>query len=218
MSGASRPAGVFKHSRAAIGCFVVLGARDVRPPASALMSLAHTTVRALSAAAMVSSPALSQAPRDPVRSQPPRPTTADITVEDVRTRTYIIADDSMEGRETGRRGGLRSARYIAGELKRLGLEPAGDNGTYRQQIPWVSRAPDTTALLRAGSQPLRWGTDYLVLPKLGFALALGGQPFGGGFRGENVPTVYGGRIGDAMVAPDQVRDKVAVFASPTFPF
>jgi peptidase M28-like protein len=182
------------------------------------MSLAHTTVRALSAAAMVSSPALAQTPRDPVRSHPPRPTTAEITVEDVRTRTYTIADDSMEGRDTGRRGGLRSARYIAGELKRLGLEPAGDNGTYLQQIPWVSRAPDTTALLRAGSQTLRWGTDYLVLPKLGFALALGGQPFGGGFRGENVPTVYGGRIGDAMVAPDQVRDKVVVFASPTFPF
>jgi len=69
--------------------------------------------------------ALAQTPR----THAPRPTSADITADDVRTRTYIIADDSMEGRDTGRRGGERSARYIRAELKRLGLEPAGDNGT-----------------------------------------------------------------------------------------
>ena len=137
----------------------------------------------------------------PSRSQ--TPTSADITAKDVRTRTYIIADDSMEGRDTGKRGGLRSARYIAGELKRLGLEPAGDDGTYLQRIPWVSRTPDTTGVLRVGERTLRWGSDYLVIPKLGFALALGGQPFGGGFRGDNIATIYGGRVGDSTVAPER---------------
>jgi hypothetical protein len=147
-----------------------------------------------------------------------KPTSADITVEDVRTRTYIIADDSMEGRDTGKRGGLRSARYIAGELKRLGLEPAGANGTYLQQIPWVSRMPDTTGVLRVGERTLRWGSDYLVIPKLGFALALGGQPFGAGFRGDNIATIYGGRVGDSTIAPELTRDKVVIFTAPTFAF
>jgi len=147
-----------------------------------------------------------------------RTTSAEITAQDVRARTYIIADDSMEGRDTGKRGGLRSAQYIAGELKRLGLEPAGDNGTYLQRITWVSRTPDTAAVLRVGERTLRWGTDYLVIPKLGLALALGGQPFGGGFRGDNVATVYGGRVGDSTIAPDLTRDKVVVFAAPTFAF
>src|SRR5215213_11877849 len=159
--------------------------------------------------------ALAQSSHQP-RTHAPRPTSAEISTEDARTRAYIIADDSMEGRDTGRRGGERSARYIAGELKRLGLEPAGDRGTYLQQIPWVSRTPDTTAVLRAGTTTLRWGTDYLVLPKLGFALALGGQPFGGGFRGENVATVYGGKIGDSTIAPDLIRGKVVVFGAPAF--
>jgi len=152
----------------------------------------------------------------PSRSQ--TPTSADITAKDVRTRTYIIADDSMEGRDTGKRGGLRSARYIAGELKRLGLEPAGDDGTYLQRIPWVSRTPDTTGILRVGERTLRWGSDYLVLPKLGFALALGGQPFGGGFRGDNIATIYGGRVGDSTVAPELTRNKVIVFSAPAFAF
>ena len=152
----------------------------------------------------------------PSRSQ--TPTSPDITALDVRTRTYIIAGDSMEGRDTGKRGGLRSARYIAGELKRLGLEPAGDDGTYLQRIPWVSRTPDTTGVLRVGERTLRWGSDYLVLPKLGFALALGGQPFGGGFRGDNIATIYGGRVGDSTVAPELTRNKVIVFSAPAFAF
>src|SRR5688572_12121738 len=185
------------------------------------MSLLAVTARVLTACIAVSVPAFAQMTnpsRDLPRKHDPRPTSADITVEDVRTRTYIIADDSMEGRDTGRRGGLRSAQYIATELKRLGLEPAGDKGTYLQQIPWVSRTPDTTGALRVGERTLRWGTDYLVVPKLGFALALGGQPFGGGFRGDGVPTVYGGRIGDSTIAPDLARGKVVVFASLTFAF
>jgi hypothetical protein len=155
---------------------------------------------------------------DQPRTHASRPTAPDITPEDARTRAYIVADDSMEGRDTGRRGGERSARYIAAELKRLGLEPAGDRGMYLQQIPWMSRTPDTTAVLRVGEQTLRWGADYLVIPKLGFALALGGQPFGGGFRGDAVPTVFGGRVGDSTIAPEAVRGKVVVFAAPAFTF
>jgi hypothetical protein len=182
----------------------------------------RTAVRVLVLSAAISASAYTQmtdrSASEVPRTHTPRPTTIDITAEDARTRAYIVADDSMEGRDTGRRGGVRSARYIAAELKRLGLEPAGDNGTYLQQIPWVSRTPDTTAVLRVGEQALHWGIDFLVLPKLGFALALGGQPFGGGFRGNAVPTVYGGRVGDSTIAPDLARGKVVVFASPTFTF
>jgi hypothetical protein len=152
------------------------------------------------------------APRGP-KKLAPRPTSPAITVADVMTREYIIADDSMEGRDTGRRGGVRSANYIAAELKRLGLEPAGDNGTYLQEIPWISRAPDTASALRVGTESFRWGTDFLLLPRIGFALALGGQPFGGSFKGENVPTVYGGRIGDSTIAPELAAGKVVVFAA-----
>src|SRR6478735_6147439 len=152
------------------------------------------TFRLLVLAAAASATAAAQSSKDLPRKHTPEPTTADITVRDVMTRTYVIADDSMEGRDTGRRGGLRSATYIASELKRLGLEPGGDNGTYFQAIPWISRAPDSSSVLHVGGATLRADSDFLVVPKIGFALALGGQPFGGSFSGENVSTVYGGRI------------------------
>ncbi|MES2179959.1 MAG: M28 family peptidase [Gemmatimonadota bacterium] len=168
--------------------------------------LAHIAACFLAAAASASA--------QPSRTLAPKPTSAQITREDVMTRTYIIADDSMEGRDTGKRGGLRSARYIAGELQRLGLRPGGDSGTFLQQIPWVARTPDTLSVLRTGTTTFTWNRDFLVIPKIGFALAIGGQPFGGGFDGTNVPTVFGGRIGDSAIAPADVQGKVVVFAPP----
>src|SRR6476619_3517726 len=132
------------------------------------------TLRLLMLVAAASTTAAAQSSKELPRKHTPEPTTAEITVRDVMTRTYIIADDSMEGRDTGRRGGLRSATYIANELKRLGIEPAGDNGTYFQAIPWVSRSPDPTNNLQIGDAEVA-PADVLLMPKLGFALALGGQ-------------------------------------------
>ncbi len=64
----------------------------------------------------------------------PRPTETAITAVDLMTRIYIFADDSMQGRGTGTEGYDRGARYIADELRRLGLQPAGDNGSYFQRV------------------------------------------------------------------------------------
>src|SRR6185369_16586894 len=82
------------------------------------------------------------------RTHAPRPTSAAITEEDLKTRLYIVADDSMEGREAGTRGGARANAYLVRELTRLGLTPAGDNGTFLQTIPLSRREPDTTSTLR----------------------------------------------------------------------
>ncbi|HUQ20579.1 MAG TPA: M20/M25/M40 family metallo-hydrolase [Gemmatimonadaceae bacterium] len=57
-----------------------------------------------------------------------------ITAGDLRTRLYIYAADSMEGRRIGYPGELKATRYIAAELQRMGVEPGGENGTYFQDI------------------------------------------------------------------------------------
>ena len=72
----------------------------------------------------------------------PRPTAAAITPADLMTRLYIFADDSMEGREFGERGNVKGTNYIERELRRLGLEPAGENGTFFQVLPTHRRAFD----------------------------------------------------------------------------
>ncbi len=70
----------------------------------------------------------------------PKPTTAAITAEELRTRLYIFSDDSMEGRQVATVGNMRGTAYIGSELKRIGVEPGGDNGGYFQRLPYVHRA------------------------------------------------------------------------------
>jgi len=53
----------------------------------------------------------------------------------------VIADDSMEGRETGSLGLRKAEAYAAEQLKRAGLEPAGTDGFY-QNIQFVQRQID----------------------------------------------------------------------------
>src|SRR3989442_2516602 len=50
----------------------------------------------------------------------------------------VVADDSMEGAETGGEGRRKAQAYIGEQLKQAGLEPAGTNGFY-QPVKFISR-------------------------------------------------------------------------------
>ncbi len=64
------------------------------------------------------------------------PTTAAITEQDLMSRLYRYADDSMQGRRAGTESGVKAVEYIASEFRRLGLQPAGDSGGYLQDIQY----------------------------------------------------------------------------------
>jgi hypothetical protein len=49
--------------------------------------------------------------------------------------TTDLANDSMQGRDTGSEAYERAAKYVADHFKADGLKPAGDNGTYFQRVP-----------------------------------------------------------------------------------
>jgi hypothetical protein len=64
---------------------------------------------------------------------------ATITEADVRRRIFIIADDSMRGRDTPSPGLEMTAAYVANEFKQFGLKPAGDSGTWFVRMPLLRR-------------------------------------------------------------------------------
>ena len=75
----------------------------------------------------------------------------------------IIADDNMEGRETGSLGLRKAETYAVEQLKHAGLEPAGTNGFY-QNVKFVQRTIDeknSFAFLASEGQPtpVSLGTD-----------------------------------------------------------
>ncbi len=57
-----------------------------------------------------------------------------ITNGELHGHVSVLADDVMEGREGGSRGGRAAAKYILQRLEEAELRPAGDNGTFKQQF------------------------------------------------------------------------------------
>ena len=70
----------------------------------------------------------------PSRGAPTTSSTRSVDEAEVRRLLGALAHDSMEGRATGRAGSERAARFIAAELERYGVRPAGDSG-YFQRVP-----------------------------------------------------------------------------------
>jgi Zn-dependent M28 family amino/carboxypeptidase len=75
----------------------------------------------------------------------------------------VLADDNMEGRETGSPGLRKAQAYIVDQLTRAGLQPAGSQGFY-QPVKFVQREIDeshsSAALVRDGRlEPLNLGED-----------------------------------------------------------
>lgn len=70
-------------------------------------------------------------------SAPPPVATAPLTADEQRIADDVgfLADDRLEGRETGTRGYDLAAEYTAKRFREIGLQPAGDNGTYFQRVP-----------------------------------------------------------------------------------
>jgi Zn-dependent M28 family amino/carboxypeptidase len=81
----------------------------------------------------------------------------------LRGHLEYLADDVLEGRAPATRGGEAAAKYIAAQFRRLGLQPAGDSGTYFQRVPIISLTPQPTLAVRAPSAAtLGWKEDFVL--------------------------------------------------------
>ena len=61
-------------------------------------------------------------------------TTAQVSQASVRQHMEALASDQMKGRGSATADELVAANYIASELKRFKIEPAGDKGSYIQHV------------------------------------------------------------------------------------
>ncbi len=141
----------------------------------------------------------------------PAPTGAAISVRDLQIRLYQFADDSMMGRQVGRLGNKKGTDYIAAEIKRLGLLPAGDNGGYFQVLPFHLRKFTVNSRVTVDGNPLLWNVDVVALP--GDAAP---RPI------VDAEVVFGGTMGasESQITAEQATGKFVVMmpspsASPT---
>ena len=122
---------------------------------------------------------------------------ATIRPEAIRADMGFLADDLLEGRGTATRGHELAAKFMASEFAGMGLEPAGDKGTYFQNVPLRSARPDQDktelALMRDGKeQKLVFRRDFIAP----------GDP-GRADTSVEAPVVY---VGFGVTAPEQGYD------------
>jgi Zn-dependent M28 family amino/carboxypeptidase len=115
-----------------------------------------SAVAALAAVSLLTSPLLAQA-ADPAFS-----------ADRFKATVAFLADDLLEGRDTGSKGHEIAAAYVASRFAELGLQPAGDNGSYLQQVTLQQTDPGTNpgsvTVSGPGGAEQSWkhATDVLV--------------------------------------------------------
>jgi Peptidase family M28 len=138
---------------------------------------------------------------------------ADVAQEGVRWWSHIqvLADDKMEGRNTGSPGHKKAAEYVSAEFERNGLKPAGTSG-YIQPVKFNVRKLDepasSLAIVKGGkATPLVLGDDASFALRADLAPSL------------DAPAVF---VGYGLVIPEKgfddfkgidLKGKIAVILS-----
>ncbi|NIP61092.1 MAG: M28 family peptidase, partial [Gemmatimonadetes bacterium] len=135
----------------------------------------------------------------PAGTTPPEPAdgpadaAATITAQDVAREIGALAHDSMAGRDTPSPELEQAAAYLADRFRSMGLEPAGENGTYIDRYDYeVTRlvADETVVRVQGAGTAPRYEADYFLVPGPGSAEA---QAVYVGVAGETSPPADAGR-------------------------
>ncbi len=127
------------------------------------------------------------------------------------SHVLYLADDKLQGRNTGSEGHRQAAAYVAGEFERAGLKPAGTSG-YIQPVKFKTRRlieeQSSVAIVRDGrEEKLQLGEDAII-----------------GVRGEPADSIEAQMVfvGYGLSVPEKnyddfagldVRGKIAVYIS-----
>lgn len=87
-----------------------------------------------------------------------------VKLETIRDVTTTLSSNEFEGRGTGQPGADKAARYLADRFAKLGLKPAGENGTYLQSIKFRVAQVLPESSFAVGDVALKHGEDYVVVP------------------------------------------------------
>lgn len=89
-----------------------------------------------------------------------------ITPEEIEAHVSFLADDLLEGRDTGSRGHRIAARYVASQFLECGIAPGGDDGSWFQPVPLRSSSLESGSMSFATpGRPwteLKWKEDFVV--------------------------------------------------------
>jgi len=111
---------------------------------------------------LVAGLAACSAPSAPPAAAPAGPAEAEITAARIAAHVQMLSHDGFEGRAPATRGGDLATTYLATQLAQIGFAPAGDNGTYFQQVPIVEATVDRTFTLSVPGRTYKYMDDVVA--------------------------------------------------------
>lgn len=95
------------------------------------------------------------------------PVLDEIQPAQIAAHLRFLSNDLLEGRAPSTRGGQLAAEYLASQLAAMGYEPAGDDGTYFQNVQIVESVVEPSFSLQAGQgAPFTYLDDLVVFSGL----------------------------------------------------
>ncbi len=98
----------------------------------------------------------------PAGSASTGPAEAEITATAIATHVKYLSHDLLEGRAPATRGGDLATEYLATQLALAGFSPAGDGGSWFQQVPIVESVVDRGFTLSVPGRTYRYGDDVVA--------------------------------------------------------
>ncbi|WP_109695144.1 M28 family peptidase [Chitinophaga deserti] len=87
-----------------------------------------------------------------------------ITPSKLKKHLYIVAGDEMEGRETGKPGQYKAAKYIIEQFKAAGLQPGAGNGEWEQPFSLMQDSLQRSTI-QAGGKTFTFGQEFYASVK-----------------------------------------------------
>ncbi|MBK8647411.1 MAG: M28 family peptidase [Gemmatimonadetes bacterium] len=109
-----------------------------------------------------------------------------IRADDLKRDLFALAGDAMRGREAGTLDELRASGWLVEQVRAIGLEPAGEDGTYYQWWPMRRIRQSDASVVRVGGESLKLWRDVVVASAVDANVDL--------------PIVFVGRATDAELA------------------
>ena len=101
-----------------------------------------------------------------VVSQNGKTTSSALNEATLKAHIRFLADDLLEGRGTGARGGELAAKYIAAQLEAVGAKGAGENGSFFQPVSLVGVKADPATTLTisgaSGNESFKFADDFVA--------------------------------------------------------
>jgi peptidase M28-like protein len=115
----------------------------------------------------------------------------------IAAHVRFLADDLLEGRAPSSRGSELAMRYIAAQMERIGLQPAGDDHTWRQSFDLVGLKSDVVTPMTLSAR----GKSFALKPYADSVVSPGLQAEAMGVRDAEV--IF---VGYGITAPEQKWD------------